>query len=105
MPIYEYRSEAPDDPERSCRVCARGFELRRPVDRTPLTACPLCKHPVRKVISRISTPTITKPLLDLDATALAEGALAVWPNKGVLPGNFASSGSAVPAVVMAMHWC
>lgn len=46
-----------------------------------------------------STPTITKPLLDLDATALAEGALAVWPNKGVLPGNFASSGSAVPAVV------
>lgn len=67
MPIYEYRSEAPDDPKRSCRVCARGFELRRPVDRTPLTACPLCKHPVRKIISRINTPTITKPLSVSDA--------------------------------------
>jgi len=45
-----------------------------------------------------STPNITKPLIDLDATALAEGALAEWQNKGVLPGNFASSGSGVPSV-------
>ncbi len=29
----------PDDPER-CADCARGFELRRPVDRPPLTVCP-----------------------------------------------------------------
>jgi hypothetical protein len=27
----------------------------------------LCKHPVRKVISRINTPTITKPLSVSDA--------------------------------------
>lgn len=67
MPIYEYRSEEPEDPERSCRVCARGFELRRPIERAPLVACPLCKHPVRKVISRINTPTITKPLSVSDA--------------------------------------
>ena len=62
MPIYEYVSEAPNDPGHSCRVCARGFELRRPVDRAPLEVCPLCHNPVRKVISRIHTPTITKPL-------------------------------------------
>jgi putative FmdB family regulatory protein len=67
MPIYEYVSAAPDDAGHSCRVCARGFELRRPADRSPLQACPLCKHPVKKVMSRIHTPTLTKPLSVSDA--------------------------------------
>lgn len=67
MPIYEYVSESPDDPEHCCRICARGFELRRPVDRPALEVCPLCKHPVRKVISRINTPRILKPLSVTDA--------------------------------------
>jgi len=67
MPIYEYVSAAPDVPEHSCRICARGFELRRPVDRTPLQICPLCKNPVKKVISRINTPQVTKPLSVTDA--------------------------------------
>jgi predicted nucleic acid-binding Zn ribbon protein len=67
MPIYEYVSEAPDDPAHSCRICTRGFELRRPVYRAPLLVCPLCKHPVKKVISRINTPTVTKPLSVSDA--------------------------------------
>ena len=48
--------------------------------------------------SATSTPNITRPLLDLDATALNEGALNVWPNRGVLPGGFTSTGSAVPSV-------
>jgi putative FmdB family regulatory protein len=59
MPIYEYIAE---DPEQSCRICAKGFELNRPVDRDPLLACPMCKKPVRKLISKVSTPRITKPL-------------------------------------------
>ncbi len=67
MPLYEYISEQPDDPIRSCRVCAKGFELRRPVDRAPLTHCPLCRKPVRKVVSRVNTPKITKPLSVSDA--------------------------------------
>lgn len=67
MPIYEYLSEAPDDPERSCRICASGFELRRPVDRAPLEKCPLCKNPVRKVISRVNTPKVAKPFSVTDA--------------------------------------
>lgn len=67
MPIYEYVSEAPGDPAHSCRICSKGFELRRPVERPPLTACPLCKHPVKKLVSRINTPTITKPLSVTDA--------------------------------------
>jgi predicted nucleic acid-binding Zn ribbon protein len=67
MPIYEYVSEHPDDPERSCRICARGFELRRPVTRPPLLVCPLCRHPVRKLPSRVNTPHLTKPLSVSDA--------------------------------------
>ena len=67
MPIYEYLSEQTDDPERSCRVCRRGFELRRPVDRPALEKCPLCRNPVRKVVSRINTPKIVKPLSVTDA--------------------------------------
>lgn len=67
MPIYEYLSEQPDDPERSCRICARGFELRRPIDRAPLDKCPLCRKPVRKVVSRVNTPKVAKPLSVSDA--------------------------------------
>lgn len=67
MPIYEYISEAPDDPERSCRVCRKGFEIRRPIDREPLVKCLICKNPVRKVISKVNTPKVSKPLSVSDA--------------------------------------
>ena len=67
MPIYEYRSESPDVEGESCRICSRGFELRRPIDREPLVSCPMCKNPVRKVVSKINTPKITKPFSTVDA--------------------------------------
>lgn len=66
MPIYEYIAE---HPENACRICARGFELQRPVDRPPLEICPLCKRPVRKLVSKISVPRLTKPLSVSDAKA------------------------------------
>lgn len=65
MPIYEYIAEG----EGGCRVCRRGFELQRPVDRPALEKCPLCRHPVRKKISRVNTPRITRPLSVSDAKA------------------------------------
>jgi hypothetical protein len=64
MPIYEYIAE---DPEKSCRICAKGFELMRPHDREPLELCFYCKNRVRKLISRVSTPRLTKPLSVSDA--------------------------------------
>jgi len=67
MPLYEYISQAPDDSENSCRICSKGFELRRPIDRAPLEVCPLCKNPVKKLISRVNTPKIIKPLSVVDA--------------------------------------
>ena len=67
MPIYEYVSEDPDEPGRSCRICKGGFELRRPIDRAPLEVCPLCKNPVKKVISPVNTPRVAKPFSPVDA--------------------------------------
>lgn len=67
MPIYEYISQSPGVAGESCRMCSKGFELRRPVDRAPLEKCPLCKHPVKKVISSVNTPSITKPMSTTDA--------------------------------------
>jgi putative FmdB family regulatory protein len=64
MPIYEYIAT---EPAQSCRICAKGFELQRPIDRAPLEVCPLCRKPVRKVISQVSTPRITAPLSYVDA--------------------------------------
>ena len=64
MPIYEYIAI---DPEKGCRTCARGFELRRPVDRAPLEKCPLCRNAVKKLITRVNSPKITKPLSVSDA--------------------------------------
>jgi len=57
MPIYEYELCSGD-----CRICKKGFSLNRPVDAPPLEKCPLCRQPVRKLVSTFSTPKISKPL-------------------------------------------
>ncbi|MEM7146484.1 MAG: FmdB family zinc ribbon protein [Verrucomicrobiota bacterium] len=64
MPIYEYMAV---EPEEGCHVCRTGFELRRPVDRPALEVCPVCKRPVKKLISKVNTPKLTKPLSVSDA--------------------------------------
>ncbi|MHA3771041.1 FmdB family zinc ribbon protein [Verrucomicrobiota bacterium sgz303538] len=62
MPIYEYELCEGD-----CKVCSGRFSLNRPVDREALDKCPLCKKPVRKVISTFNTPKMTKPVSISDA--------------------------------------
>jgi predicted nucleic acid-binding Zn ribbon protein len=52
MPLYEYELC-----EGNCQVC----------DGPALEACPLCRKPMRKVISQVSTPRIMKPLSVTDA--------------------------------------
>ncbi len=64
MPTYSYIAE---NPEEGCPSCRRGFDLRRPMDRAPLTHCPLCRNPVKKQISAFSTPKVTKPVSISDA--------------------------------------
>ena len=57
MPIYEYEPCSGD-----CRVCKGKFTLNRPLSAPPLQNCPLCRKPVRKLISAFSTPNLLKPL-------------------------------------------
>ena len=64
MPTYSYIAENPDE---GCTSCRKGFDLRRPISRPALTHCPLCKKPVRKLVSAFSTPKVTKPLSISDA--------------------------------------
>ncbi len=62
MPIYEY--ELCDG---NCVVCGGKFTLVRPMSAKPLTNCPACKRPVRKLFSTVNSPKITKPTSISDA--------------------------------------
>jgi putative FmdB family regulatory protein len=62
MPLYEY--ELIDD---DCKVCGGKFTLNRPASRPPLEKCPLCRKPVRKIISTFNSPVKLKPLSISDA--------------------------------------
>lgn len=66
MPTYSYIAE---DPEKGCHICKRGFDLRRPISRPALTQCPLCKNPVKKLITGFNTPKVAKPVSISDAKA------------------------------------
>ncbi len=63
MPIYEYEVNGAG----GCDICGGSFELRRPADREPLAACPLCQKPVHKVIAQVNTPKVLKPTSVSDA--------------------------------------
>jgi putative FmdB family regulatory protein len=62
MPLYEYELIDGD-----CKVCGGKFTLNRPASRPPLEKCPLCRKPVRKIISTFKSPTKLKPLSITDA--------------------------------------
>jgi putative FmdB family regulatory protein len=64
MPIYEYELC-----EGECKICGGKFSLNRPASRPPLAKCPLCRKPVRKIISLVNSPTKLKPLSISDAKA------------------------------------
>lgn len=63
MPLYEY--ELCDG---GCVVCGGRFTLRRPLDAKPLTECPACRKPVRKVFGTFYSPKIFKKFSVKDAT-------------------------------------
>ena len=62
MPLYEY--ELCDG---TCAVCGGKFTLRRSIHAPPLTQCPACKKPVRKIFSSFNTPSLLKPTSVSDA--------------------------------------
>ena len=42
--------------EGNCVVCGGKFTLNRPLSAKPLTQCPACKKPVRRVWSTFNSP-------------------------------------------------
>lgn len=56
MPLYEYELK-----EGSCAICKGRFELIRPLNAPALEKCPLCRRPVRKLITAANTPSLTSP--------------------------------------------
>ena len=62
MPLYEYELC-----EGGCKVCGGKFTLNRPLSAKPLTHCPACKKPVRKILSTFHSPQKLKPLSVSDA--------------------------------------
>lgn len=62
VPLYEYELC-----EGSCAICGGRFMLNRPLSAKPLTHCPACKKPVRKILSSFNTPALLKPVSVTDA--------------------------------------
>lgn len=48
MPIYEYESMRP---AKACQKCAGRFEAVQSIHDPPLSVCPHCGQPIRKLIS------------------------------------------------------
>jgi putative FmdB family regulatory protein len=76
MPIYEY-----DHIAKSCPL-GHIFEVKQSIHDAPLTHCPNCASPVRKLISRsnISTPKSNTELRDLGFTKLVRRDDGVYEN-------------------------
>ena len=76
MPVYEY-----EHTREECRLGA-VFEVRQSIHDAPLSACPECGRPVKKLISRtsISTPRTNAELKDLGFTKLVKRDDGVYEN-------------------------
>ena len=83
MPIYEYEHR-----ENPCSL-GKGFEVEQHINDQPLTQCPGCNAPVRKLVSRvnISTPKTDSELRDLGFTKLVKRDDGVYENVTVRDGE------------------
>ncbi len=57
MPIYEYKATSPS----SCDLCKAKFEILQSLNDRPLTKCPKCKAPVKRLFS-VNFIATTEPL-------------------------------------------
>ena len=48
MPIYEYQSLVSGN---NCPHCRNGFEIIQHIGEKPLSRCPDCRNPVKKIVS------------------------------------------------------
>lgn len=69
MPIYEYESEGFD-----CLICGGRFEVLQQIQDGALQYCPTCGLEVRRVISRASIVTGSRP----NAEKAAQRGFTTW---------------------------
>jgi len=76
MPVYEYEHKS-----KPCRL-GKVFEVTQPLADKPLSRCPECGQPVRKLISMvgISVPKTNSELKDLGFTKLVKRDDGVYEN-------------------------
>ena len=67
MPVYEFSAK---NPNKSCPFCRNSFEHAQRLTDAPLTQCPRCGAPVRKLVSRVG---IGRSQAGLDDRAKAAG--------------------------------
>jgi len=58
MPIYEYESKGPG---KGCKECQTRFEIFQNTSEAPISACPACGRPVKKVISWCRAAIVETP--------------------------------------------
>jgi putative FmdB family regulatory protein len=61
MPIYEYQAAHPGDRKSSCDRCRRPFEVLQVPGEPPLTLCPECGKPLKKLISWCRAAVVETP--------------------------------------------
>ena len=50
MPIYVYRAKE----KNGCNLCRKGFEIFQSIKDKPLSFCPKCKSPVKRIFVSFS---------------------------------------------------
>ncbi len=75
LPIYEYRSKDTG----GCPHCAEPFEVFQKVADDPLSQCPECGTPLRKVIS---APNLASPSPSLDPKNLEKHGFTQYRKSG-----------------------
>lgn len=76
MPIYEYEPLVGD-----CALCGGRFEELQFINDAPLTNCPTCDAPCKKVISRLSHKS-SLPAADLSTSNLESKGFLQYKKSG-----------------------
>lgn len=75
MPIYEYESK---EPGKGCEKCRIRFEVFQQMSEGPLSECPVCGGPVKKVISWCRAAVVETP----EETAKVQSKIEQYEKEG-----------------------
>ncbi len=73
MPIYEYKAKG-----KGCQYCHDRFEIRQRINDEPLSNCPKCQAPVKRVVSRFLACVVEIP----DETIATEKKIREFEKEG-----------------------